>query len=544
MAEAERAAQAGREAAEAEHKAAESKRVERKAEAARVAEAERNAEAQRRKAEAERVAQAERKAKAEHVAEAAPASPARRRGGLGAGGAAGLLEEAAAVLGSVEPAGELRGEVCELLARLARGSRGGGHDLERWLRARAPQWLPRLDALAGQLESEAWAFEARAQQVDPEGVLDDARTVCSAAGPAVQRMQTELGAAAATRALTLKDELQQFASDAASGACRGGPLADPGLAEAASELWAGFGGSSEGYAAFVEEAAGAPCAGEALGAGAAWRRLLAEVEVALLLAHAGGQAAACIGLAQTQAQNGSSSGSPHLEDTVAKKLMMSVVLPPLQRRARYAAARVQWWLRRQAALALERMQGPDERLPSHLHSRCRAALCSRPVASLVEEAMDAAAAAASTRVLSDLDAVLAAGCLHPRLLLLPDTQPDQGPGGLQVAPQPSAKRRVLEEMLRRASAPASRAQTRALVAAGFRRLRTAVAGKAVGLALVAQAAFTGRLIDEAARGEGLGGGQAAALKAEHERLRVAAERAAYRAAALRRCQGWLRGLEA
>ncbi|CAK0788521.1 unnamed protein product [Prorocentrum cordatum] len=470
---------------------------------------------------------------------------------LDAGVAAALFREAAAVLVSLEPAGQLCCEICELLSPGTPGSDcSHDHDSEGRLLARAQQraqrWLPRLDTLAGQLEFEAKEADARAQRVNPRGVLEDARFVCSAAGPAVQRMQTDLGAAAAVGALTLQDELEQFAADVASGACggRGGPMAGPGMPEALSELWAGFGGAAKGYASFVEEVAKVPCPGEALGAGAAWRRLLAEVEVALLLAHLGGQAMAYIGLAQAQAPSGSCGGL--LPDgVVARKVMMSVVLPPLQRRARYVAARVQWWLRRQAALSLERMRTPAEHLPGKLHSptlaRCRAALCSGPaVASLVEEALDVAAAAASAQVLSDLDAVLAAGCLHPRLLLLPGTRPDEGLVGLEVAPRSGAKRRVLEEMQARASVPAHGTQTRALVAACFRKLRTAVAGKAVGLALVAQAAFANRLIDEAARSEQLGSGRCAALTAEHERLTEAGRQAASRASA----QGWLRDCEA
>merc|ERR1719198_1653541 len=109
-----------------------------------------------------------------------------------------------------------------------------------------------------------------------------------------------------------------------------------------------------GYAAYLRDHVKIPGADVPLNGGAAWQRLLAEIEVAMRLAHPPAEELANLMKAAVQAGGCSVHGHSRWDD-VASKLLMSMAFDPLCRRIQYVAARVAWVLRQQKAAVAEWM---------------------------------------------------------------------------------------------------------------------------------------------------------------------------------------------
>merc|ERR1719362_2614949 len=142
---------------------------------------------------------------------------------------------------------------------------------------RVPQWLSALERLEARLvraQTEAREVE---QRESSDEVLRKARAVGTSFGRALEKVIN--GAPGCTAgALTLDEELTEFAAAVAKGMCGSGTvLSAQDASSSAVDLFANF-GSVEGYAKYLKDEVHVPCADMKLNGGAAWQRLLAEVE--------------------------------------------------------------------------------------------------------------------------------------------------------------------------------------------------------------------------------------------------------------------------
>eukprot|EP00928_Gymnodinium_smaydae_P028187 TRINITY_DN21561_c0_g1_i1.p1 TRINITY_DN21561_c0_g1~~TRINITY_DN21561_c0_g1_i1.p1 ORF type:complete len:1079 (+),score=269.65 TRINITY_DN21561_c0_g1_i1:62-3298(+) len=332
---------------------------------------------------------------------------------------------------------------------------------------RVPQWLAFLEGLERRLTRQH--AEARAS-VGGEA-LDDAVVQARGTGLSLSHafQQVVCGFAGCdVGALTLEEELHRFAQACREGQCGiGDALSASAAEEAASELWACFGSASE-YAAYMQTRVRIPGSDVPLSGGAAWQRLLAEVEVALMLssmpqAELRRLRSAIIQLAGTRAR-----GHQRWDDVTAS-LMLSVAFEPLRRRVRYVAARVAWALRelRECATAwmASTSAGPLASFQSApvLAEHCETLRASSIVQELVYSAFDTAVAAVAGQLLRSLEGLLLAGCMNPPLVLQARTQRglDLPPSSatsaaaLAPAPAPAADRAAAPAATAAPSAPAA-----------------------------------------------------------------------------------------
>ncbi|CAE8599542.1 unnamed protein product, partial [Polarella glacialis] len=194
-----------------------------------------------------------------------------------------------------------------------------------------------------------------------------------------------------------------------------------------------------GYAAYLRNEVKIPGADVPLNGGAAWQRLLAEVEVAMRLAHPPPEELANIMVAAVRAGGTGVHGHTRWED-VSSKLMLSIAFDPLLRRIRYIAARVIWVLQNQKAAVSEWMsvlsEGPAARIYSPLFAQHLTVLRASPIVrELVFGAYDEAVAFVGEQVLKNLAGTLTAACINPEIMLRPRTQPDLESSKPKAAPQ-------------------------------------------------------------------------------------------------------------
>lgn len=325
---------------------------------------------------------------------------------------------------------------------------------------RVPQWLSALERLEARLaraQSEAREVE---QRESSDEVLRRARAVGTSFGRALEKVIN--GAPGCTAgALTLEEELTEFAAAAAKGACGSGTvLPAQDASSAAADLFANF-GSVEGYAKYLKDEVHVPCADMKLNGGAAWQRLLAEIEVAMRLAHPPAEELSALMLNAIRSGGTGVHGHVRWED-VASKLMLGIAFEPLRRRICYVAARVIWVLKNQKAAVSEWMSalsdGPAARLYSPLFSEHLQILRAYPlVRDLVFAAFDGAVSVVGEAVLRSLQGTLTAACINPAIMLRANTEPSLDPRKPREAPAEGAKAnraalaraRVSAEMRRR-----------------------------------------------------------------------------------------------
>lgn len=352
------------------------------------------------------------------------------------------------------------------LGLIAEGFEGTAEDQRRSLaaisRERLPRWLADLDRLERRLGRECQANRDLEKQGRPEEVLRLCRQAGSAFSRAIQQVMegTPSGAAAMEGALTLEEELAEFAHDAAEGRCglagagtvHGQGVSAGEAAQAAADLWEAF-GDVRGYAAYLEKNIHVAGADVPLSGGAAWHRLMAELEVAMRLVHLKPEQLEGLDGMALQLQGARVLGGQGWED-MAQKLMHCLALGPLQRRARYVVTRVAWALRRQkvAAGAWLRTMGKgsvgwlysSSSVPQHWQL-----LESNPqVRDLVYGAVDSAAAAATAPLLAFFEAAICSGCQSPQLLLRPRTQCELqlfASGACETAPKTSDEAEDVEQ---------------------------------------------------------------------------------------------------
>jgi len=238
-------------------------------------------------------------------------------------------------------------------------------------------------------------------------------------------------------ALTLEEELAEFAMAAARFDCGVGESLPPeGAAAAAAEVWASF-GSVQAYTKFLRDDVQIPGADLPLNGGAAWQRLLLEIEVAMRLATPTKEELAGLHLASVQAGGTGVRGHQLWED-VFEKLVREIAFEPLRRRVRYVAARIGWSLRQQKIAVADWMATLEDGLsgqpnvyarqfsplfPQHL----KVLRSSHLTRELVLTAHDTASDKVASQLLRNVEGTLTAGCINPNMMMRPGTQPDFKP---------------------------------------------------------------------------------------------------------------------
>lgn len=442
-------------------------------------------------------------------------------------------------------------------------------------RERVPQWLQHLEKLEIRLSRSLKEAREVEQRETSEEVLRRARAAGLSFGRALQHVVD--GAPGCTAgALTLEEELVEFAAAAARGHCGCGDgsegLSSQEAAVASADLYGNFDGPV-GYASYLRNEVRVPGADVPLNGGAAWQRLLAEIEVAMRLAHPPPEELAGLMIAGVRAGGTGVHGHQRWEE-VASKLMLSVSFEPLRRRVRYVAARVVWVLKHQKATVSEWMstlsEGPVSRLYSPLFTQHLDVLRTYPIVrDLVFTAYDEAAATVGKQVLRNLEGTLVAACINPDIMLRPSTEPDLDPAkvaapAVAAAPRPGGRstaetrRRVAAEMRRRSGRsgglppqlrdrvfdPGEAARTMPFVEAKLRRafgaLARILANQAFAFADTSMAYLCHRRVDEAMSAIGFTSDQSRAVAQRHEELQAVAKQVELRLAGVRRCISALR----
>jgi len=501
----------------------------------------------------------------------APPSPAWVEAAASGGFAAALAGVAAELraMGELEEAQRLLQQMPEPEA----AAEDNHQNLAGICRERLPRWLADFERLERRINKDCRETKDAERQGHPEEVLRISRQAGAAFGRAIQQVVegTPIGTATMEGALTLEEELAEFARDAAEGRCGLGALLAPGrqpglsageATQAAADLFCSF-GDVQGYAAYLERVVHIAGADVPLSGGAAWRRLMEELEVAMRLVHLQPEHLQGLDGLALQLQGAHVLGGQGWED-MAQKLMHLVALGPLQCRARYAVARVAWTLRRQKvpAAAWLRTMGKGSAgwgyasAPQHWQL-----LESNPqVRELVFGAIDAAAAGAAEPFLAFLEAAICSGCQSPQLLLRPCTkselglfapgpsQSGQSEGGKGASQGTGTRSRVRAEVLQRfaaapqlpAGGPGADDRLRALVGRSFRVLRATLVSHVLTFAGTALAAFTNRGLDEAIGALGFHPRERRVLESGHRKLEAASMRAKERLEAAQRCSRALR----
>jgi hypothetical protein len=448
--------------------------------------------------------------------------------------------------------------------------------------------FPRVQGGLGLLEVKLRGAQRETQAVlaheHVEGTVAKARAVGLSFGRGFQHVVGGTPGCPAG-SLTLEAELVEFAAATEKGDVSfGSVLHGKKVQDAVQLMWKGFHGGVRGYSKYLEEEVGATGADMELNGGAAWQRLLVELEVAIRLAHPSPDEIAALSDAAMQA-GGTTSHGPQRWDDVASKLLMSIAFEPLFNRIRYMAARVAWFLRQQKAAVAEWMattaDSGSHSLHSPLFTQHLQMLRSSPLTrDLVFAAFDKAADRAAMRLLENLESTLTAGCLNPSSVLRPRTRPSVSTESETAQPQtedPKARRargrngrdraqdaarsqrigesrrRVTEEMSRRNSSsdgllPGMRDRTfqptdvdksiahvEQELKRTFSKLGGILANQAVAFADTTLTGLCRRYMEEAMSEIGLDADQERAVAARHSELREQAEVVDAQVAAVRRC---------
>jgi len=343
-------------------------------------------------------------------------------------------------------------------------------------RERGPLWLQSLERLEARLsraQGEAREVERREH---PQELLQKARAVGTSFGRALDKVIS--GAPGCMGgAMTLEEELVEFAAAASKGLLGGdGSILSPQDAtNAIADVFANFDGV-EGYARYLKDEVRVPCADMRLNGGAAWQRLLSEIEVAMRLAHPPAEELTGLMLNSIRAGGTGVHGHVRWED-VSSKLMLGIAYGPLRRRIRYVVARVIWVLKNQKAVVSEWMatlsDGPAARLYSPLFSEHLQILRGYPVIrDLVFTAFDSAVASVGEAVLRSLEGTLMAACINPAIMLRASTEPSMDPR--KAASIPTRQQQTGKAA--KAAHAARALEARARVAQEMRKRESAAAG--------------------------------------------------------------------
>eukprot|EP00927_Polykrikos_kofoidii_P085254 TRINITY_DN9221_c0_g1_i1.p1 TRINITY_DN9221_c0_g1~~TRINITY_DN9221_c0_g1_i1.p1 ORF type:complete len:801 (+),score=143.58 TRINITY_DN9221_c0_g1_i1:112-2514(+) len=462
-------------------------------------------------------------------------------------------------------------ELCGAAAARALEERFAALCLER-----APTWLTGIERLEGRLSR----AKAEAGEVEQHETADEVLRRARAAGISFGRaLEHVVGGTPGcqTGALTLEEELNEFAAAAVKGQCGAGTtLSGADAAAAAADMFAGFDGV-KGYTAYLRNDVSIPGAEVPLNGGAAWNRLLSELEVAMRLAHPPPEELAGLALAAVRCGGTGVHGHQRWED-ISSKLMLSMAFHPLRKRIRYIAARVAWSLRQQKATIAEWMammsEGPAARFHSPLFAQHLAILRSSPIArDLVFGAYDGAAAAVAEQVLKNLQGTLTAGCINPNIMLRPKTEPDMDPSKMvkmtdeqrsKSGRTTEARKRVKAEMSARENRrrgpsgglppqlrdkvfePSEAIATLPFVEAklryAFSVLTKILANQAFAFADTALASLCRRHVDEAMSAIDFSPEQRRVLDARHSELKTISQQVDTRLEAVRRCLSALRSV--
>eukprot|EP00929_Paragymnodinium_shiwhaense_P094385 TRINITY_DN5491_c0_g1_i1.p1 TRINITY_DN5491_c0_g1~~TRINITY_DN5491_c0_g1_i1.p1 ORF type:complete len:816 (-),score=250.87 TRINITY_DN5491_c0_g1_i1:332-2716(-) len=437
------------------------------------------------------------------------------------------------------------------------------HTFRKLLQQHGQKIIGGLERVAQKVQSEKQAAESAAREAAPTHLLREARATASQCGrmcEQVMRLQVD---SAAGQAWTLEEELTQFDSWLKSGCfglfegldSRPSFCADE-LADAAEDMWKGCGGL-QSYATYLQDAVNILGADVQLDGGAAWQRLLVEVQVALELAHLRQEDVFMYQRSSVQ-MSGSLLG-------LQKKLLFAVSFVPLQRRVRYVVARVLWALTtlKMAATRLvtaEQFKQPYRGFASSAY-RCfgerssfaasRSAESHPIVREIVSAAFDRAVAATGEKLLADLEAGLMAGCQSPEVLLRQGTASGHATFlaklSLKAEDRPSTGDRVRDEICQRDSVQLAAAKCEhgdSTLGVAFQRLKSNLASQAVAFADSALQLFCRRGLDEAAADSSLEDSIVKTADAGYAAKQVTASILAERQQAIQRCVTSLRGAAA
>jgi len=458
-------------------------------------------------------------------------------------------------------------------------------------RERLPTWLQHLERLEIRLSRSQKEARDLEQRESSEEVLRRARSAGLSFGRALQHVISGAPGCQAG-ALTLEEELTEFAAAARKGQCETGDTSmghttsAQEASAAAEEVFSSFNGVT-GYAAYLRDQVRIPAADVPLNGGAAWTRLLAEIEVAMRLAHPPQKELENLMVAAMRAAGTGVHGHQRWED-VASKLMLSVSFEPLRRRVRYVASRVVWVLKHQKATVSEWMsmlsEGPASKRYSPLFTEHLDMLRAYPIVrDLVFTAYDKAAAAIGEQVLKNLEGTLVAACINPDIMLRPSTEPDLDPNKVDPttaaavaaaaaaaaaqSPRSSAssqasaesRKRVAVEMKRRSGRsgglplqlrdrifePSEAQQIMPFVEAKLRHafavLARVLANQAFAFADTSMTYLCHRRVDEAMTCIEFSPEQSKALSQRHEELEAVARQVEGRLLGVRKCIAALRG---
>lgn len=440
-------------------------------------------------------------------------------------------------------------------------------------RERVPQWTQSLERLETRLvRAQGEAREAEKRETSDE-MLQRARAVGTSFSRALEKV---IGGAPGCTAgsMTLEEELGEFALSASKGQCGSGTvLRAQDVADAAADLFAHFNGV-EGYAKYLREEVRVPSADMPINGGAAWQRLLAEIEVAMRLAHPPAEELSNLMLNAVRAGGTGVHGHQRWED-VSSKLMLGLAFEPLRRRIRYVAARIIWVLKNQKATVSEWMStlsdGPAARLYSPLFTEHLRILRTYPlVRDLVFAAYNDAVSTVGEAVYKSLEGTLMAACINPTVMLRTSTEPSMDP---RKSKQPlpasatsrgaAARDRVAAEVRRRSSGPSGglpvqltdrvfepkeAPQTLPFVEVKLRQAFGMLAGilsnQAFAFADTSLAALCRRQVDEAMSKIDYSAEQKSAMATRHAELEEVAVQVEKRLGAVRSCIATLRNTRA
>lgn len=317
---------------------------------------------------------------------------------------------------------------------------------------RAPKWITGLEKLEVTLTKSLHDAQKAAHSESGCELLSRARAAGLGFGRALQHVVSGAVQAGSDQALTLEEELKEFAASAAGSTCGiGDCLSGKEAAQAAEEVWDSFGGI-EGYITYLKEKVCISSADVPLTGGSSWYRLMEEIEVAMRLVHPTAKDLKELAACAVQAGGTGLHGHQRWDD-VSAKLLLEIAYEPLRRRLRYVAARVAWALQQQknavATWMAEVESGPSSRLYSPLFAQHLQVLRSSVIArELIFNAFDNAANSVATTLLRNLEGTLSAMCLNPQISMRPATDPDAD--GVKKIREPSEVRdRVKAEMKRR-----------------------------------------------------------------------------------------------
>jgi hypothetical protein len=422
---------------------------------------------------------------------------------------------------------------------------------------RSPKWITGMEQLEARLTKSMRQAQHVAHNEGHCELLSRARAAGLSFGRALQHVVGGTPCCT-TGALTLEEELMDFAAAAASstvgiGSCLTGKQA----AEAVEEVWASFGGI-EGYIKYLRENVNISSADVPLNGGSSWYRLMEEIEVAMRLVHP--SAADLQELAICAVQAGGTGVRGHQRwDDVSAKLLLDIAYEPLRRRVRYVAARVNWALQQQKSAVAEWMaaveEGPASRLYSPLFAEHLQVLRTSPIArDLVFKAFDQAATSVAETLLKNLEGTLSAMCLNPKIMLRPTTEPNSDCVKSKPSKADEVRARVKAEMKKRSGSSGGglpgglrdltfdpREAKKQLpgveqeLCRAFKKLSEILANQAFAFADTSLSALCRRHVDEAMNAIQFSSEQQRALDSREAELQASATQARERVDRVRKC---------